>query len=367
MRRPLAARALAWLWVLILVAGAAGAGVLQYLGPLPPPPQAAEAAAGAGGQGARIASAATAPGGAVARPGAPQAAVSTNSGPWPGPPIPSPGNAGGPITIAAPDPGLLDSAPGFPGSTMPRIAADGRVAMRVYARPFDAADRRPRVALLFAGAGLSASETKQAIAALPGPVSLAFSPYGNDLGPLLQDARAHGHEYLASVPMEPQGYPLNDPGPRALLTGADPATNEHNLEWALIRVPGAVGATGALDGMRGERLAGAADPYAMVQVTLGAHGLLYIDPRPGAPRPAHVAGRSVDIVVDDPPNRQDIDNRLAALEKLAREKGSALGLAGPLRPVTVDQVAAWASGLDARGIALVPVSALALPKPANRI
>ena len=91
----------------------------------------------------------------------------------------------------------------------------------------------------------------------------------DDLGPLLQDARAHGHEYLASVPMEPQGYPLNDPGPRALLTGADPATNEHNLEWALIRVPGAVGATGALDGMRGERLAGAADPYAMVQVTLG--------------------------------------------------------------------------------------------------
>ena len=129
--------------------------------------------------------------------------------------------------------------------------------------------------------------------------------------------------------------------------------------------PGYVGATGALDGMRGERFAGGADPYAMVQVTLASRGLLYVDPRPGAPRPAHVAGRSVDIVVDDPPNRQEIETKLAALEQLAREKGSALGLAGPLRPVTVDRLAAWASGLDARGIALVPVSALAMPKPAE--
>ena len=33
-------------------------------------------------------------------------------------------------------------------------------------------------------------------------------------------ARPTEHEYLLSIPMEPQGYPLNDPGASALLTGA---------------------------------------------------------------------------------------------------------------------------------------------------
>jgi uncharacterized protein len=362
-----------------VVVFAAGGATLQVLGPPPAPSHAAVQAANAppaAPQAAHPEAAPAHPSAAHAEAG-PAPAASTPAAPpkaeanaaasgQPGQPG-LPGQHTGEIRIAAPDTALLESAPGFPGSLLPRIAADGRVPMRVYARPFNAADPRPRVAIIFAGAGMSASETRQAIDTLPGPVTLAFSPYGSDLAPLLQDAREHGHEYLVSIPMEPQGYPLNDPGPRALLTGADPATNEHNLEWSLLRVPGALGATGALDGMRGERLAATQDPFAMVQVTLGARGLLYIDPRPGSPRPAHVAGRSVDLVVDDPPNRQDIDSHLAALEKLAREKGSALGLAGPLRPVTVDQITAWASGLEARGVVLVPASALAQPRPGNRI
>ncbi|MBV8616074.1 MAG: divergent polysaccharide deacetylase family protein, partial [Acetobacteraceae bacterium] len=40
------------------------------------------------------------------------------------------------------------------------------------------------------------------------------------------------------------------------------------------------------------------------------------------------------------------------------ERGSALGLAGAVRPVTVERVAAWTSQLAAQGIALAPVSAL---------
>jgi len=49
---------------------------------------------------------------------------------------------------------------------------------------------------------------------------------------------------------------------------------------------------------------------------------------------------------------------LLDLERIAREKGSAVGLAGPLRPVTIERIAEWARTLDARGLVLVPVSAL---------
>ena len=80
--------------------------------------------------------------------------------------------------------------------------------------------------------------------------------------------------------------------------------------------------------------------------------------RPG--RPA-VWGRSVDLVMDDPATRPEIDAKLAQLEQIARERGSALGLVGAVRPVTMDRVTAWANGLAARGFVLAPVSALAQP------
>ncbi len=160
--------------------------------------------------------------------------------------------------------------------------------------------------------------------------------------------------------MEPQGYPLNDPGNRALLTGASPAANAQRLEWALTRFAGYVGATGALGELRGERFA-ATDQMAPLLGLLADRGLLYVDPRPNLPRPPGLpaprgAGRAVDIVLDDPPGRQEIDRHLAQLEQLARDRGAAIGLAGRPSPLNVDRIAVWASALATHGLALAPVS-----------
>jgi len=56
-----------------------------------------------------------------------------------------------------------------------------------------------------------------------------------------------------------------------------------------------------------------------------------------------------------------VDARLAALEQLGRDAGSALGLVMRPTPVTVARIAAWTNGLGGRGLALAPVSALAVP------
>ena len=74
----------------------------------------------------------------------------------------------------------------------------------------------------------------------------------------------------------------------------------------------------------------------------------------------------MDLVVDDPAgsdvaDRTMIDARLAELEQRAKDLGSALGLVMRPTPVTVARVAAWTNGLADRGLALAPVSALALP------
>jgi polysaccharide deacetylase 2 family uncharacterized protein YibQ len=336
-----ALRALGWFWGAVLLAMAAGGGVLQWLGP--PAPH--------------------------MRPPEPMAAAAV-------PPVPAPPTAGlepgdgaagpqaaprAPGAIPAPDRALLEASAVFPGGFLPRTGPDGRTSMHVYAARFDAADTRPRVALLLSGIGMSETDSEEAIHTVPAAVSLAISPYAFRPERLLADARAAGHETLVSLPLEPERYPIDDAGNRALLTGNQPALNAQRLEWALTRFAGYVGATGALNGLRGERFGGATELMAPVLDEMAARGLLYIDPRPGAPHPPRATGRAVDVVVDEPAVRTEIESSLARLEQVAHDKGTALGLAGMPRPVTLDRIAAWAATLGSRGLMLVPVSALATP------
>lgn len=263
-------------------------------------------------------------------------------------------------------PSLLEPSQAFPPALLPRVAADGRVARTVYARP-SAPDTRPRVAIVVAGFGLSDADSRSAIERLPGAVTLAFSAYTPNPEALLAIARADGHELLASLPMEPQNAPYDNAGEHALMTGAAPGENMRNLEWVLGRLQGYVGLTGASDGMRGERYAVLTTGFHAVLREVAGRGLLYLDPRPtegrpGEPLPGVPAVRT-DLVLDDPPGRADIDAKLVALERLARERGSAVGLAGPLRPVTIEKITAWAQGAEARGIVLVPISALTAMEP----
>lgn len=241
---------------------------------------------------------------------------------------------------------------------LPRIGPDGSMPMRVYARPFDRQDPRPRVALILGGIGLRASLSEQAIRTLPRNIALAFTPYAPNPAPLIEEAKERDFETLLALPMEPTGFPMNDPGHRALLTGLPAGENAQRLEWLLARYPGHVGAVGALTSMRGERFAAMAEPFAQMQLALSARGLLYFDVRPGAPHPQRAWGYTVDVVVDEPHTRGEIEQRLALLERLARERGGALGYLGEVTPVALERLAAWTAGLDARGVALAPVTAL---------
>jgi polysaccharide deacetylase 2 family uncharacterized protein YibQ len=93
--------------------------------------------------------------------------------------------------------------------------------------------------------------------------------------------------------------------------------------------------------------------------TLAARGLLYVDPRPGAARLPYVWSRTVDVVIDDPPTAAAIDAHLADLETRAHDTGTALGLIGAIRPVTMERLIAWVGNLSGRGYTLAPVSAIA--------
>lgn len=350
-------RALGLFWATVLGVGAVGAVILQALGP--PSPRSARH---------DVAALAVAPAKAPTRPAATRLAAKSDDQP-PKPTQPSPLSARPgremPGPIAAPIPALLEPSKDFPGAALPRIAADGRTASQVYARGFDRGGLRPRTAVIMAGVGLNAADSEDAIRTLPGEITLAVSPYANHPDRLLEAARSTGHEFLMSLPMEPQSYPLNDAGDHALLTGATPDQNRQRLDWALTRIAGYAGATNALGLLRGERFAGAAAQMDPVLQTLASRGLFYIDARPGQSAPQTVWGRTVDLVIDEPAVRLEIEAKLAQLEQIARDKGSAIGLVGAVRPVTVDRLAAWSNTLAAKGLALAPASAL-VREPALR-
>lgn len=265
-----------------------------------------------------------------------------------------------PVTVAGPDPALMDLTDAGP---LPRIGDDGVRPREAYARPFDTMVRRPRVAIAVTSLGLMDSETNAAIEMLPGPVTLAFSPYADGLDDWFAAARAEGHEALLMLPMEPADFPLNDPGPNTLLGHLPEEENRIRLDWALSRAAGYPGVTNLM----GSELAERPDVVRMLLQRLNERGLYYLDSQ-AVPRPAiadvalevgipYVANdRTLDIVADP----VAIDRALESLEALALERGYAVGVARGF-PVTVRRIERWARGLEDRGLVLAPVSAIANP------
>ncbi len=260
-------------------------------------------------------------------------------------------------SIAAPDPELLE--PGAQGR-LPRLGPDGRQAWRVYRRPFDGRDRRPRIAVVVTGLGLSDAATRRAIEKLPGAVTLTFVPYAESLERWLDAARDAGHEVLLEVPMEPQGYPRDDPGPSTLLTSLDARRNIERLEWVLSRAAGYVGASNLM----GSRFAAEPESLRPIFETLKRRGLMFLDGRTEGRLPAAKLAADLelpyaanDLRIDLEASRAAIDDALKELERRARENGFALGMAYAY-PVSVERIAQWATTLERKKIALAPVTAL---------
>lgn len=260
---------------------------------------------------------------------------------------------------ATPEP-AAEIEPAAEAAPEPQAAPQPAEAWRAHAQPFDAQPGAPRIAVLIWDLGLSPEPTRTAIEALPEEVTLGFAPYGSDLQEWVDRARAAGHEVVLQAPMEPERFPENDPGPHTLLTGLPPAKNLERLDWILGRFDGYVGVVNYM----GSRFTTSEKDLRPVLARLEELGLIFIDSRAVADSVAdrlagelglaHVANTRY---LDNEASRAAIDARLEELEKVARERGWALGI-GYHYPVTIDRLAQWARTLPAKGIQLAPLSAV---------
>ncbi len=152
--------------------------------------------------------------------------------------IPAAGNGAGAAEGLAPEQKFVEMTSHGP---VPKIAADGVRPADAFARPVVPLPNRPdapRVALIVGGLGISASVTADAIAKLPGPVTLAFMPYSPDVARMVGRARGEGHEILLQAPMEPVGYPENDFRPADAFDLVDAGAESRPAELDDEPVPG---------------------------------------------------------------------------------------------------------------------------------
>jgi polysaccharide deacetylase 2 family uncharacterized protein YibQ len=261
-----------------------------------------------------------------------------------------------PLALAAlPEQDLVEASPGGP---LPKVSAAGRRPLDAYARPSQTDPQQPRVAIVIGGLGVDPASTRDALAALPGEVTLAFAPYDQTMPADVAAARSVGHELMLQLPLEPFNYPQTNPGPNTLTVDATADENSNRLHWLLGRMTNYIGVENYL----GARFTAEGAAMTPVMQEIARRGLLYLDDGSSARSvAASLAGTApflrADLVLDADLSADAIDAQLTQLQTIARQRGYAVAT-GTAFPVTVDRVAAFVKAAASKGIAVVPLSAI---------
>lgn len=217
---------------------------------------------------------------------------------------------------------------------------------------------KPRVALIIDDMGMDRKHTSAAIA-LPGPLTMAFLPYADDLSVQTKAARAHGHELMVHVPMAPIKDTEGE-GPDVLTPEMTPEDFMAMLDKDLAAFSGYVG----INNHMGSKMTQDRPGMARVMAELRARGLLFVDSRTintsvaaDEAKKAGIPYAVRDVFLDHEETYEAVAGALAEVERKALKDGVAIAIGHP-REETVKALRAWLPTLEAKGIALVPVSAV---------
>ncbi len=236
------------------------------------------------------------------------------------------------------------------------VEAVEKPAWERFAVPPPVVAGRPMVAVIIDDMGVDRGRAWKMLA-LPGPLTISLMSYAADLDKLAAAARAHGDEVMMHVPMQPLESSL-DPGPGVLSVDLTKAELNRRLTDDLGRFSGYVG----INNHMGSRFTQDRPGMDQVMVELHRRGLLFIDSLTtgqsvgvAAARAAGVPTTARDVFLDNDADPAKIRRQLAQAEALARAHGTVVAIGHP-RETTIAVLAEWLPGLDAKGLALVPVT-----------
>lgn len=226
-------------------------------------------------------------------------------------------------------------------------------------------DGRPKIAIVFDDMGVDRRRSKRATE-LPGPLTLSYLTYGNDLAQQTRDARGAGHELMMHIPMEPTSATV-DPGPNVLLSGMGEEELLKNLRWNLDQFDGYIGVNNHMGSRFTSNLAG----MKIVLKELKRRGLLFLDSVTSAQSQGRKAAKQVgipfivrNVFLDHVDDLEEINQRLRQVEQLALKQGHVVAIGHP-RETTLKAIIPWLETIEERGFQLVPLSTLITIQPSS--
>jgi uncharacterized protein len=198
----------------------------------------------------------------------------------------------------------------------------------------------------------------EALMDLPGPVSLSFLPYADDVQRLANRAIARGHDVLLHLPMEPSGDA--DPGPGALKSSMEPGELFEALGENLASFEGFSGVNNHM----GSKLTRDEQAMKRILAFLDNRGLYFLDSLTTGDSKARVAGEAVgaevivrDVFLDAEPGQEAVRKQLALAERIAAETGYVIAIAHP-RADTLAVIGPWLTSAPARGFRLETLTSM---------
>lgn len=224
--------------------------------------------------------------------------------------------------------------------------------------PFDLDDTKAKIVIVMDDLGLNKRRARRTVA-LPGPLTLSYMAYAEDLNRQIQQARAAGHEMLLHVPMEPRSATI-DPGPNVLLSGLPREELLKSINWNLDQTDKVVG----INNHMGSRFTSDLEGMQTVTEVLDKRGLLFLDSVTSSSSVAHSAAEDAgipfavrNVFLDHEDDLASIKRQLRATESVAKRSGVAIAIGHP-RDKTLEALGEWLPTLSERGFQLVPISAV---------
>jgi len=250
--------------------------------------------------------------------------------------------------------GLVETTPAAQPTAAPPTPRPGPTP-----RPRPAPDARGRLVILLDDVGQKL-DLVPAAAALPKEVGFAVLPFLPKSTESAEALHGAGHEIWLHLPMEPENYPADNPGPGAILMSM--STNEMRVAVhdALDNIPYAVGVNNHM----GSKVTADLRTMTWIMQELKIRDMAFIDSRttPRTVAEDAAAGQGVPtnrrhVFLDNERDQAAIKRQLAEAVRRCRLEGEIIAI-GHLDPVTIEVLAQELPGIAKRGADLVRPSAL---------
>ncbi len=218
--------------------------------------------------------------------------------------------------------------------------------------------RGPRVAIIIDDMGSNKRRARELIN-LDVPITFSFFPFSRNSRQLAQEAFEKGKEVVLHMPMEPYGFPGNDPGRGALVMSMTEEELHRQIRKNLEAIPHIKGVNNHM----GSRFMEDDQRVSILMEELRKRELYFLDSRTTAKTVGYRTAKELgiktgerDVFLDNNSyDEAEIKKNISELAKIAKAEGKAIAIGHP-HASTIKSLREMIPRLRESGIEIVPLS-----------